>query len=261
MDRITAAVPEEVVRLDVNGLRVATWSASPHALDALGAGRLVALGFVAARTDLLALRVHRDHAVHRIAAEVRPERVAAALQEREHRAEHGCGLRFLLDCRPDLAGSPPDRVAADSQTLAGRARPPGRPAPVAQPPLDVFPDLLRELFDRSPSRQTTGGHHTAALSDGARLTHLHEVIGRHNGADRAIGGALLAGDDLSGLGLITTARISGEMAEKAVRAGLGWIASRSVPTTLAVEIAAAAGIPIVARAGGSAARVFPGRKD
>lgn len=261
MERITAAVPEEVVRLDVNGLHIATWTASPHALDALGAGRLVALGLVATRKDVLALRVHRDHAVHRIAAEVRPERMAAALQERDHRAEHGCGLRFLLDCRPDLVSTPPDRVGADSQTLAGRERAGGRLAPTAPPSLDAFPDLLRELFDRSPSRQTTGGHHTAALSDGTRLIHLHEVIGRHNGADKAIGGALLAGDDLSGLGLITTARISGEIAEKAARAGLAWIASRSVPTTLAVEIAAAARIPVVARAGGRDVRVFSGRAD
>jgi FdhD protein len=36
--------------------------------------------------------------------------------------------------------------------------------------------------------------------------------------------------------------------EKAARAGIGWVASRSVPTTLAVEIAAAAGITIVGRA-------------
>ena len=50
--------------------------------------------------------------------------------------------------------------------------------------------------------------------------------------------------------------ISGGIAEKAARAGLAWVASRSVPTTLAVEIAAAAGLPIVARAAGKDARVF-----
>jgi FdhD protein len=81
-------------------------------------------------------------------------------------------------------------------------------------------------------------------------------VGRHNGADKAIGGALLAGSALRGLGLMTSARISGEIAEKAARAGLAWVASRSVPTTMAVEIASAAGIPLIARAAARDARVF-----
>ncbi|NIP78675.1 MAG: sulfurtransferase FdhD, partial [Gemmatimonadetes bacterium] len=81
-------------------------------------------------------------------------------------------------------------------------------------------------------------------------------VGRHNGVDKTIGSALLAGSTLTTLGLLTTARISGEIAEKAARAGLAWVASRSVPTTLAVEIAAAAGLPLVARAPGKDVRVF-----
>jgi FdhD protein len=81
-------------------------------------------------------------------------------------------------------------------------------------------------------------------------------VGRHNGVDKAIGAALLAGADLGALGLLTTARISGEIAEKAARAGVAWVASRSVPTTLAVELAATAGLPLVARAGSPDARVF-----
>ena len=124
------------------------------------------------------------------------------------------------------------------------------------PALDVFPGLFRELYDRSPSRQTTGGHHTTALSDGSSLVHVHEVVGRHNGAEKAIGGALLSGESPGTFGMLTTARISGQIAEKAARAGLAWVASRSVPTTLAVEIAAAAGLPLVARAAGKDARVF-----
>ena len=55
--------------------------------------------------------------------------------------------------------------------------------------------------------------------------------------------------------LVTTARISGGMAAKAARAGLPWIASRSVPTTLALEIASLAGITVFARAAGPDARV------
>jgi formate dehydrogenase assembly factor FdhD len=40
----------------------------------------------------------------------------------------------------------------------------------------------------------------------------------------------------------------------AARAGVGWMASRSIPTTLAVDIAAASGLTLVARATSGAAR-------
>lgn len=238
MSHITEPVPEEPVRLRVNGLPLATWSASPAALEALGAGRLLATGFVRQRADIRALEALPPEAgIHRIHAEVPPEHAAAAIREREHRREHGCGLRFLLDCQPELL---PAR-SGDG---------PGVPEP------DAFQNLFRELFDRSPSRKTTGGHHTTGLSDGRRLIHVHEEVGRHNGVDKAIGAALLADHDLRGLGLITSARISGEIAEKAARAGLAWVASRSVPTTMAVEIAATAGMPLIARAAGKDARIF-----
>jgi formate dehydrogenase assembly factor FdhD len=47
-----------------------------------------------------------------------------------------------------------------------------------------------------------------------------------------------------------SARVSGEIAWKAGRARLGWIASRSIPTSLAIEISEVARIPIIARAMG-----------
>jgi FdhD protein len=74
-------------------------------------------------------------------------------------------------------------------------------------------------------------------------------VGRHNAVDRALGAAFLAGDGPQGCGLVLSARISGQMAMVAARAGIAWIASRSVPTRLALEIARAAGLPLIARAG------------
>lgn len=236
MPRTVRAVPEEVVRLRVNGRTVATWSCSPAALEALAVGRMLGLGFVRTGPDVLALRVTRDGRIHVVDAEVAEEGAAAALEDAAHRRDHGCGLRFLIDCRPS-------RIAH-----ASSAATPPDPA--------VFPDLFRALFERSPSRRDAGGHHTAALSDGEGLLHAHEEVGRHNGVDKVIGGALLAGVDLGAHGLVTTARISGEIMEKAARAGVGWVASRSVPTTLAVEIAGAAGITIVGRAASPDAGVF-----
>lgn len=242
MNREVAAVPEEPVRLSVNGMPVATWSCSPAALEALGAGRLVALGFVRGREDLLEIRTPpAENGVLRIDADVPLPRAEAAREEREHRRGHGCGLRFLLECRPDLLPG-----------ASGRALPP--------PDGDAAATLFRELMEGSPSRRGAGGHHTTGLSDGERLLYVHEEVGRHNAADKAIGAALLDGAELGELGMVTSARISGEIAEKAARAGLAWVASRSVPTTLAVELAIAAGMPLLARAMSPDARLFaPGQ--
>lgn len=235
MQRPVRAVPEEVVRLRVNGRPVATWSCSPAAFEALAVGRMLGFGFIRTRQDVLGLRVTRDGPIHVVDAEVVEAGAAIALEDAAHRREHGCGLRFLIDCRPA-------RIA--------------RGASSAPPDPDRFPDLFRALFERSSSRKGGGGHHTAALSDGEALVHAHEEVGRHNGVDKVIGDALMAGVDLGAHGLVTTARISGEIMEKAARAGVGWVASRSVPTTLAVEIAGAAGITIVGRAASPDAGVF-----
>lgn len=243
MTRVTEPVAEEPIRLLVNQVPVGSWTASPQGLEALGAGRLMSLGYVRGPGDILDARVvppdEAGDGFYRLEVTVPGERVAVGIEERDHRAWHGCGPRYLLDCRPDL--------------LPERDDPEGM-LPV--PDLEAFAALFQELYDRSPARQTTGGHHTTALTDGSRLVHLYEVVGRHNGADKAIGGALLAADDLRGFGLITTARISGQVAEKAARAGVAWVASRSVPTTLAVEIAFAAGMPLIARAASKEARTF-----
>jgi FdhD protein len=108
--------------------------------------------------------------------------------------------------------------------------------------------LFKELFARGTRYRETGGIHAAALTDGASLLHHAEDIGRHNAVDKVIGGAILARRPLSGLGLLVTGRISGELAFKGARAALAYIATPSVPSSLAVEIARRAGLVLVGRA-------------
>jgi FdhD protein len=235
MQRTVEAVPEEVVRLRVNETQVATWTCSPSDLEALGAGRLLTLGYLIRPGDVRSLTVSPVGGVPTIDARVADAAFAAGEAERTHRSEHGCGLLYLMEC--------------------GAERLPLRPMQ-RDPDLAAFPELFRELFDRSTSRRGSGGHHGAALATVGSLLHVFEEVGRHNGVDKAVGAALLDGVDLAAHGLLTTARISGEIAEKAARAGLAWVASRSVPTTLAVALAGAAGLPLVGRAASPDARVF-----
>jgi FdhD protein len=113
---------------------------------------------------------------------------------------------------------------------------------------DVMRGLFKDVFHRGARYQDTGGIHAAALTDGAAVLAHAEDVGRHNAVDKVIGAAILAGRDLAGLGLLVTGRISAELAFKAARAGLAWVATISVPTTLAVTIAGRAGVVLVGRA-------------
>jgi FdhD protein len=104
------------------------------------------------------------------------------------------------------------------------------------------------LFGQGSRYKDTGGIHAAALTDGVELLAHAEDIGRHNAVDKSIGGALIARQPVVGLGLLVTGRISAELAFKAVRAGIAWVATPSVPSTLAVEIARRSGVALVGRA-------------
>lgn len=127
------------------------------------------------------------------------------------------------------------------------------------PPQEALHEMLRELFRAGDERHPSGGVHVAALSNGERLLHIQTDVGRHNAVDKVLGGALLIDTDTRSLGLVLSARVSGEIARKAAAAGVAWIATRSLPTTLAIEIAADAGIPIVARAATRDAYVWGAR--
>ncbi len=231
----TTAVPEAPFWLEINGRRTQPWSCLPDRLDALAVGWLLAEGYLAPGDPVPAVDTVVDDGVFgaRVAL---PEEWAARVEvELEHRREHGCGLLHYVRC---------------DRSRFRRARPTGGP------PDTDFAALFRELYAAADRYHDTGGLHSAALSDGHELWFQVEEVGRHNAVDKTIGLALLGGRVPDGLGLVSTARISGEIALKAARAGLAWIASRSVPTTLALAIAEVAGISIVARAAGKNARVY-----
>ena len=124
------------------------------------------------------------------------------------------------------------------------------------PSSSSFTDLFRSLFAGVDERHESGGMHAAALSDGERIVFQAEDVGRHNAVDKVIGMAILGGVDPATLGMLVSSRVSGEIARKAAAAGVSWLASRSIPTTLAVQHAREAGMPIVGRAAGKQAFVY-----
>jgi FdhD protein len=117
------------------------------------------------------------------------------------------------------------------------------------PSVETFTNLFRQLFSTVDARHESGGMHAAAATDGERIVKQVEDVGRHNTIDKITGMLLLEQLPFGQHGLLTSSRVSGEIAQKTVRAGFAWLASRSIPTTLAVRIAQDAHLPIIARAG------------
>ncbi len=221
------AVEETPVWLEVNGESAVTWMCTPDLLPELVVGWLYGEGYIDSRADLLSLRPCAKEPG--FWAEVPRERYETVEgTERRRVLASGCG--------------------AVTSILGSLSSVPRRSAPPVIPDLAQTRRLFKELFAKGERYQETGGIHAAALTDGATLFAYSEDIGRHNAVDKVLGATIIAERRPDDLILLVTGRISGELAFKAARARLSVVATPSVPSSLAVEIAQAAGMALIGRA-------------
>ena len=107
----------------------------------------------------------------------------------------------------------------------------------------VGANLICSLPDRlsvaQPTFARTGGLHASALFDReGNLLVVREDVGRHNALDKVLGHALLEGMlPLSDHILLMSGRVSFELMQKALAAGVPLVAAISAPSSLAVEFA------------------------
>jgi FdhD protein len=222
-----AIVDEALVWLEVNGTPAVTWMCTPDQLEELVVGWLHGEGYINSMKDLRRLRPCATDIG--FWAEIDDGRVAAVDSEERRRVlASGCGAVSVFLADPNTT---------PRQSARGPA-----------PQVDLLRGLFKQLFALGERYKTTGGIHAAALTDGSSLLSHAEDIGRHNAVDKVIGAALLAGRGIKELGLLVTGRISAELAFKAARAGLAWIATPSVPSSLAATIADRTGMVLIGRA-------------
>jgi FdhD protein len=221
------AVEEVPVWLELNGAPAVTWMCSPDQLDDLVIGWLFGEGYIDRPADIIRMRPCTSELGFWV--EIAPERYQnVELAERRRVLASGCGSVTTI--------------------LGSLSSVPRRRTPPPEIDLAQTRGLFKALFQRGERYAETGGVHAAALTDGRALLFHAEDIGRHNAVDKVLGASIQAGTDPDGLILLVTGRISGELAYKAARAKVAIVATPSVPSTIAVDIARAAGMMLIGRA-------------
>lgn len=217
-------VREFPLKLVVNNKEIATLICSPHDLNFLVAGFLRLQGFVKSVEDFLMLSVCNDFGVANVSirGEV-PEKLRPVLTS-------GCGAGISFTTM---------EMAKDSSANRRPSR-----APQRFRPSQIF-GMMDQLARLAEDYRSHGGIHSAAVGDGTAILLYAEDIGRHNTIDRIAGEALLKGIDLSDTMLVTSGRVSTELAAKAAMLGISVIASRTSPTDMAAKMCGEAGIVLV----------------
>jgi FdhD protein len=120
-----------------------------------------------------------------------------------------------------------------------------------------LPDKLRAA---QSAFEATGGLHASALFDAAgNLQVVREDVGRHNALDKVVGHAFFAEQlPLAGALLLVSGRVSFEIMQKALAAGIPGVAAISAPTSAAVEFARESGQVLVGFLRGERMNVYAG---
>jgi FdhD protein len=241
---------EEPLELRVGGRSVAVVMRTPGHDRELAAGFLVSEGIIRDRDAVLDLVRCRDAAAPVVAGT--EENVLDAL--------------LAPGAEVDLARLTRHVFTSSSCGICSRATidavrsqfaPIQRPMAPSRAVLSALPSRLaaaQEAFAAS------GGLHASGLFDATgRLLVAREDVGRHNALDKVIGWAFFENRlPLADHILLVSGRVSFEIMQKALAAGIPCVAAISAPTSAAVEFATASGQALVGFLRGQRMNVYAG---
>lgn len=222
-----AVAIEAPVAIEINGLGYAVLMATPVDLDDLAYGFVLAERLVDAPGDVIDVAAHPVAAGTLLRVTLTPDRHHRVADRVRHRvSESSCGLCGIENLEQALRPLPSLSVSSDATPAAILA-------------------AAAALRDHQPLAQATGATHAAALCapDGT-IRLVREDVGRHNGFDKLIGAMRRGGLDWDGGFALLSSRCSFELVEKAVLAQCPLLTTLSAATTLAIDRAAQAGLPL-----------------
>ncbi|CAM4285324.1 formate dehydrogenase accessory protein [Mycobacterium basiliense] len=229
---------EEPLEIRVNGAPVTVTMRTPGADIELAQGFLLTEGLIAHREDVQTIRYCQERGEDGVNTyNVVDARLAPGLEL----PDLGVTRNFYTTSSCGVCG----KASLEAVRLISRFSPGDDPATVNVATLREMPKQLRGAQKVFAS---TGGLHAAALFevDGTMLA-VREDIGRHNAVDKVIGWALEHDRvPLGAASLLVSGRVSFEITQKALMAGIPVLAAVSAPSSLAVSLAEQSGITLVA---------------
>jgi FdhD protein len=229
-DMVLDEVP---VALVYNGISHAVMMATPADLEEFALGFSLSEGIIARPGECYGIEV--EHGSSGIAVNLEIASAAfVGLRERRRTlaGRTGCGL-----CGVDSL----EQVC--------------RPLPTLAPARGFHASGVRRALaaigaEQELTRLTGGAHAAAWCGMDGELRLVREDVGRHNALDKVIGAmARQCARPEEGF-LLITSRVSFEMAQKAILAGVPALVGMSAPTLAAVELAEQAGLTLLAFARG-----------
>ncbi len=219
---------ERAVTIDMNGTEIATIQATPDDLEEMAVGFLVAEGLLNDRDAFLGADVDAKRGLVYVRSD---EPVPDDLVYRRRYITAGCGKGVTFASLGHTLGL--EAVASEIVVAS-----------------EALYDMMGQMARESLAYRDTGGMHACALGRDGRVLLVREDVGRHNAVDKVLGRAWLDRVPIEGSVLLTTGRISYEMAVKAAKARVPVVVSRTAVTDLAAEVASAVGVTLVGYARG-----------
>jgi FdhD protein len=234
-DRHEGRMPaERPITVYMNDVEVATMQATPDDLEELAAGFLVSEGLLENRDALLSIGA--DHKRGLVYVET-SEAVPDELTFRRRYLTSGCGKGVTFSSVGHARSLTP--VSTDFVVAASDLR-----------------EWMRQMNEQAGKYRDTGGMQACALAGGGKVRIVREDVGRHNAVDKVLGRAWLDRLPTEDAVLLSTGRVSYEMAVKAAKANVPVVVSKSAVTDLAAEIAGGLGITVVGYARGDSMVVY-----
>lgn len=219
---------EVAVEINVNETPLAVMMATPVALEDLAVGFAYTEGVLIDAAGVRSVEANKfaDGWIVNLVADVN------ALNDKARRARMlegraGCGL-----CGVD--------------TLANAMRRPIMRVPSSE---TISDSAILRAFDQLPMQQplnqlTHSVHAAAWCSVDGEIQSVCEDVGRHNALDKLVGQQIINAAELASGFVVMSSRISYELVCKAAALGASCLSAVSAPTSLALELATRADLPL-----------------
>ena len=253
LDRVAVEEPLEIsVLYSHNGINrrraIAVTMRTPGHDDELAAGFLLSEGVLHSREQIESVRALGSSAA--VSNQIQIELANSVEFEEERFTRH-----FYMSSSCGICGK---ASIENIETIGRFAIDPTEPI-LSADLIAGFPERLQKAQEVFAA---TGGLHAAALfsTDGS-LVALREDVGRHNAVDKVLGSLLLRGAiPATNLILMLSGRLSFELVQKAVVAGIPVIVAIGAPSSLAIELAKRFQLTLVGFLRGKKFNVYSGEQ-